>query len=1230
MNGAEASENLLTFSHEKETDDGIQQHTHMNNTYYLSRLFTLVVLSLSSVLGTFAQTSLPLIAEFRTSAYETNGESNSIQMTIGGIAEKDYVDIDCGFGTEEHEIVPANYDSENETWNGTTITLNVSAEGVVRVYGNAENINILSAYGCYFREVDIDKLSNLIILDLSHNELERLDLTALTKLQALYVNDNPFNLEPLTIGTPKNDLAILDIGQTDHINQAFNLSDYPSMVAFDAWSCNDLQQLDPSGCPYLRKISIDSTPVTSLNTAGNPLLTILNISDTGIRNIDLSKNTELQQFYCDHLSGSVNSGVHLEKLDVSNNPYLLYLFAAGNALTDIDVSNNPYLMKLFVSNNKLTNIDLSQNPYLESLVIRRNNFDFATLPAPNSNWVDYDYTQDNMPVDRSYKVGDVIDLSQRVLREGTETTCAVYRLSDADPSVFEELGDDFYTYDDGRITLHRATSDSVYIAFANSLFPEFTLDGLPLRTTKFVVKSAEDYGTPVRALSFTAESGEEVAFKVGMRDASATEPRTFYADLGDGELRTFTTTAEATPETVTVTATPSGSVTLYIPEGEDLTAFVIEGHPLKDIDLTAAHMLSELTLNDTQLTDIDLSWNRMLTRLDMSGNSLDSLNLRGVNDAFQKNLLATINLPSNGIGALTMVDNYGVHHLNLANNRLTELSLRDADNMETIDLHGNALTTINLTYCEKLTSARLSDNNLTSIVMPSDVTYLDELDVEGNMFRFATLPYEASDFRGSVYRYGRQDDITIGSKGIGMDLSDQLYGEDGETGITLLLSDGTVLNAGTDYTIDEGKVRFSDDLIGRDIHAELRHPAFPDLVLSTTVIQMAGMPTHLLGEFDVNTSDAATLILRSDLAENSICIDWSGEGFDLQNYVMSDMPTTFEIKPQAGRTAKIWSYEEDDHLTVFSIRNVGMDRMDLSGMKNLIALNVISAGLSEISLPQSPELFEMNLEDNNFSDLDFTMYPQLSYLGLTDNEFTKFDASKYPKLQLLSISRNNLSEIIFDNPRLWSLDLAGNGLEKIDLSSLSDLYQCGLSENNLTEIDLTGNKELRVLFLDHNRFNFATLPLGTELQLYTYAGQENLSPNFDGGVSDLSATAAAADGTPTTFRWFIGEPYYDEYDELTGEELIVDVEFNTENGRTSFHTLLDGVVGALTNDALPGVVLLTEEFDVTSTAGIDTPTIDTQTSVEAAYTADGRRTDLNGSGIVIYRMTDGTSKKVIR
>ena len=1202
----------------------------MHTEKLFPRLLSLCLIFVTASLGSMAQSTQPLIAAFRTSAYDTDGESNSIQMTIGGIAESEYIDVDCGFGTEEHEVVPATYDTENEEWTGTTITLNVSAEGMIRIYGNAENIQVIDAHGCMFREIDIERLSNLTILDLSHNELERLDLTALTALQALYLSDNPFNREPLTVGTPKNDLAILDIGQIDHLNQSFNLSDYPSMVAFDAWSCHDLHALDPSGCPYLRKISIDSTPVSSLSVADNPLLTILNISDTGIRHIDISQNAELQQFYCDHLSGTVNSGVRLENLDVSNNPNLIYLFAAGNGLTSIDVSHNPYLMGLYVSNNKLKTIDISQNTYLQSLVIRRNSFDFATLPIPAPTWVEYDYIQNNMPVDRSYKVGDVIDLSQRVLREGTETTCAVYRLSDTDPSVFEELGDDFYTYDNGRITLHRAISDSVYIAFANSLFPEFSLDGLPLRTTKFVVKSAEDYGQPIRTLSFTAESGKEVGFRVGMREASATEPRTFYVDLGDGNRTPYSATSESLPDAITVSVTPAGTVTLYVPEGEDLTAFAIEGYQLKDIDLTPAHMLAELSLKETALTDIDLSWNRMLTRLEMTGNSLDSLNLRGVNDAFQKNLLADISIPSNGISKLTMVDNYGVHHLNLAGNHLTELSMRDTDNMETLDLSGNALSSLNLSYCERLVSARLSGNCLTDIVMPADVTSLDELDIRGNRFRFATLPFEAADFRDTAYRYADQQPIAVGTKGIGMDLSGERYGNEGETVIKVHRADGTLLNAGTDYTLTDGKVRLNDALIGQEVYATLTHPAFPDLTLRTTVMQMAGMPTHLLGEFDVTTSTPATLILRSDIAEANVCIDWSGEGFDLQNYTVGDMPTTFNIVPQAGRTAKVWSYEEDDHLTVFSIRNVGMSRMDLSPMTHLIALTVISAGLSEITLPESPELFEMNLEGNNFSDIDLTQYPHLSYLGLTDNRLTTFDASKYPNLGLLAIGRNQLSEIRLDNPQLWSLDLAGNNLEEVDLTRLPELYQCGLSENRLSQLDLSGNTGLRILFLDHNRFTFATLPLPSAFQLYTYAGQEALNPNFVNGISDLSATAAAADGTPTTFRWFIGEPYYDEYDELTGEELITDEEFNTENGVTSFYKPLDGVVGALTNDALPGLVLLTEEFDVTSTVGIDVLTVDPQAAVSGIYTTDGRRSGTDGHGIRIYRMTDGTSLKVLR
>lgn len=1195
---------------------------------YFSPRFLAAVAFLLAATGAMAQSQEKPILEFRTSAYDTNGESNAIQLLVGSSAEGEYIDVDCGFGTEEHELLPAVFNSDTQAWEGTIITLNVSAEGRVRVYGNAANINILSASGCFIREISCETLTNLIVLDLSHNELERLDLTPLTRLQALYLNDNPFNRQPLVVGTPKEDLIILDIGQMDHLDQAFNLSDYPAMVAFDAWSCHDLRRIDPSGCPDIQKISIDSTPVEQIDVSHNPLLTILNVSDTGIRHLDVSQNPELQQLYCDHLSGTVNEGVRLESLDVTHNPKLLYLFAGGNGFTSVDVSKNPYLLQLYLSNNNLSHIDVSANPLLQNLIIRRNLFDFATLPTPQSQWIQYDYIQKNMEVERCYKVGDVIDLSGRVLREGTTTTCAVYRLSDADPSVFEEMGPDFYSYADGRITLHQTTADSVYVAFANSLFPEFSLDGLPLRTSLFVVKTAAEYGADSKAIVFTpAAANAEVGFKVGMRGASDSTPKTFRVDFGDGRLQEFSATSESTPTALTVEATAFGSVTIYVPEGDDITAFAIEGLPLKSLDVAGAHQLAELTVAGAGLQAIDLGWNRLLQRLCLTGNHFETLNLRGANDAFQKNLLADIDLSDNAIADLTMIDNYSIHHLNLSRNCLTELGMRDADQMLTLDLSDNHLTTINLSYCEKLVSARLSGNDLESIAMPADVSSLQEMRLDANRLSFAALPFEASQFPGTTYVYAPQQSISIAGKGRGADLSAYLY--DSLTRIGAAKADGTLLTEGTDFTVEEGKVRFADHLVGCQVYATVSHPAFPDLTLTTTLLEVAGMPTHLLAAFETTGSSPGTLIMVADQPATTICVDWSGEGFDMENYLVGTSPTSFEVLPKAGCTARVWSYEEEDHLTVFSIRGVEMASMDASPMQHLIALTVQGAGLSAITLPQSPALFEMNLENNQLEDIDLTQYPDLAYLVLNGNRLSSFDASLYPGLQLLSLSANELTSVKLANDNLWSLDLADNLLESVDLSQLPNLYQTGLSENRLSALDLSANPDLHVLFLDHNRFTFSTLPLPASFQLYTYANQERLAAPLDDGRIDLSAMASASDGTPTLFRWFVDDSYYDEYGELAGQELVAGEDYDVENGVTTFYRKKLGVVGCLTNEALPQLVHLTTAVDVTPPAGIVLQDADAPAIVDV-YTTSGLRTPTDARGIRICRMSDGTTRKMLR
>ena len=40
------------------------------------------------------------------------------------------------------------------------------------------------------------------------------------------------------------------------------------------------------------------------------------------------------------MSSSINAGVRLEKLDVTNNPNLVFLFASGNGFTELDVTKN--------------------------------------------------------------------------------------------------------------------------------------------------------------------------------------------------------------------------------------------------------------------------------------------------------------------------------------------------------------------------------------------------------------------------------------------------------------------------------------------------------------------------------------------------------------------------------------------------------------------------------------------------------------------------------------------------------------------------------------------------------------------------------------------------------------------------------------------------------------------------------------------------------------------------
>ena len=479
-----------------------------------------IVSMIATSAGAVAQTYDEPVITFKTNIYEQSGELNSFSLVLGGTEPEQYIHIDCGFGKVEYVLEQAVYVDSTASITGTFIQCQVSKEGIVKIYGDPDKIDYINASGCYIDWIDLSKLTKLDYLDLSHNELKSLDLSNMTELSALYLSDNTFTAEtPLKIGGNKPNLRILEVSMIDHMDQSFNLSDYPALVSFDGYHNMSLNKLDPTGCPELLRLTLDVTNVETLDVTKNPNLMILNISDTRITSIDVSKNPYLTQFYCTH-QGSFNNEYKLLSLDVTNNPEIVYLFCSGNKLTSLDVSNCPKLVTLIATDNYLTSIDITQNPALYIFQIDQNCLDFATLPFDPGTWNTYYYGQRNFEINKSCVEGTSFDFSSRVLREGTTTEAALYTVSETSGST-TLLDESYYSYENGVFTVKAAYEDSVYIAFANNAFPEAILC-----TEKFKVKTAKDYELNDKVISFSTavEPNNEIAFSIGALGSTAENP----------------------------------------------------------------------------------------------------------------------------------------------------------------------------------------------------------------------------------------------------------------------------------------------------------------------------------------------------------------------------------------------------------------------------------------------------------------------------------------------------------------------------------------------------------------------------------------------------------------------------------------------------------------------------------------------------------------------------------
>lgn len=1199
-----------------------------------------VCLGLTSAPLCAAQTSDDLgepIITFKTNIYDTYGASNTFYIYLG-TTETDYYDVDCGYGTSEYEVGKAYYSEESSSMIGTSIACSVpDGDGIVKIYGDASKIDYFVARGCYIEWIDIEKCVNLDIIDVCYNELQSLDLTPFTKLEAIYVSGNSFSEEsPLKIGAPKPLLTILEIDIVDHLDQSFNLSDYPSLVAFDAYHNLDLRNADPTGCPNLMTMSLDLTNVATLDVSKNPKLISLNVSDTKIRDIDLSNNPNLTTFIAEHLSGNINTEYHLNGINLSNNTKLTLVRLGGNKLTSVDISKNTELVTFSVRNNNISNIDVSNNAALYSVDLAYNDFDFATLPLPQSTWYEYYYQRNPMECEKSYAIGSDIDFSTRVMRENSETYARV--MLDTPEANPIELDSDFYTHNNGVIKFLQIPSDSVYIEFANTAFPDYTIN-----TAKFLVKNEADMGKENKVLTFTttsASAGQTVSFKVGLDNSTVASPREFYVDI-NGVRSTFkaTTADYPTDNNVSLTLPQNGSATveIYTPDGDNLTAFSLANLQLSAIDVTAASQLQHLTVTGCNLLKIDTKYNRMLKDLNLSNNRLNgTFSLAGVFGDYEKNLLTDINLSNNYITDVTFVNTRHILKLNLANNRLSDFSLKNFDSLTDVDLSNNKLSgNFSLAYQAEAVNINLSANSISSLTTV-DMPNLKSMNIASNAMTLATLPDYT---KIENYTYAPQQQLEIVAYAPAINISEQNVVINNESTVfTLKKVDGTPLIEGVDYTGAQGAFKFINTELGL-VYCEMTHPVFPaftgDNVFRTTATTVTGAPTTIVASFTTIEDSATGTVVLTGHKNTAVYIDWRGDGTEFLQYPMeSSIYTSYtEQKTYAGAEVKVYTYESPEDIKVFSIDGVAMSKLDASPLTKVETFTICNAGLDEknVIMPASEGLYELNLEGNNFSTADFSQYSSLLALSIGSNSYTSFDASKLKKLQLLNIANNSLTSLKLENPVLWSLAASNNELASISFAACPSMSQVILSRNLFKEIDITPIKNsLRVLFLDDNLFTFATLPIPDDypnIGSYFYANQATLDVNCVDGVVNLSALAKVND-IATEFTWYYGDAVYDEdsaayVGEVLKSQYDEDPEYDIVDGVTSFRTTFDTyITGVLHNETFPNLYLLTNKITVDKPAGVEDVVTDANATVDI-YNLSGVKVRSNAVISEVNKLTSG-------
>lgn len=1082
----------------------------------------------------------------------------AISFNVGtSDAEGGTIKVDFGGGTVE------NYDI------GKKDTISIQGEvsdGRVKIYGsktlltfiycptagltgldvsNCENLEVLNCMGNGLSVLDLSKNSKLYFLDCGHNVLPELDVTHNPALYYIDCQDNQLK----TLDITKNEGLIWLYAQTNFELGNIDFSNNKELREILVYGAKNMTSIDVTNMPYLLRLAVDMTGLSTIDVSKNTELQILNVGYTKMTTLDISKNTKLRELY---FTQKETSSYKFKTIDLSNNPELIYLFGQGNELTDIDLSKNDKLFSIYLSDNNIRNLDVSNCKNLAELIIRGNCFTFNTLPLPHNGVSFYDYSmQKNIKVDRERSVSEPLDLSKDIYSPDYETAVDVY-LYDSN-SLYGGgkrlvAGED-YTYDKGVINFLKTQEDSVYCTFRSTAYPS-----LSLSTVRFMVLNPEDMGKSTLAADMT--TGLSVGETFSMKVATFSKDEKIEVDFGDGELKEFT--MSDTPQQVSGEV-KGANIKVYTASGVQLKDFDASGMKISSVNIFKSKALRNLNLNNNELSEIDLSGNLNFNSIQLDNNKLSKLSIKGLTNAeslsCDNNQLESIVFESSALA---------MSNISCSGNKLKDLSfLSRASSVEVLDCSHNEISDYMFVSLRNIRELNVSYNKFAELNLQYN-TNLQKLNIEGNYFTYSTLPQTTA----QEFVYGNQNPVAIAEKSFMVDLSKEATFKGKNTKFTWKTESGNVIEEGVDYNVENGVTTFLK-VQEEKVYAELTNEAYPNLTLTTTLVETSEKPQEVLAKLvaSAEVGSEVRLILAAKTPK-TVYVDF-GDG-KFKECMLASGTATLTSELGESKTISIYGYDESYYdISVLSLSNVALETVDISKLKDLSTLTLYGAALNNIDLSNNTLLEFLTLSECNLEQIDLSNLTNLTNLTLNKNKLSTIDISNNVKLTALQLDGNSLESLVLPElPALYKLDISDNKLKTLDVTNCPILRELYCDGNNLSSLDMSGQTgKFSMVYAYDNNFKFSTLPVFDihNPMNYKYTPQKDVEITVDGGKVDLSSEYMVAEN-PTVYTWTTE----------SGATLVEGTDYTIDNGVTTFMKNFDeNVYCSMTNAAYPELTLKT-------------------------------------------------------